>query len=281
MVQVHDLPLEEASRRCAAVAGKVIEHIKPNSYTVSSVPRRKFHRFKIELDLRKPIEPGCFLGKMDSNPPKAKFRYEKLSNVCLNYGFFDHETSHCSNPSRKALINYDKSIRADYLTDNEFKPSGEQVSSSGNEERNKTDLTEEDVEAEPPRIRKEERMSIQFPNIWEKREFDVRKVSKNEGFESAQSPRRNTTVSEALTLNRNKGILIYTGTNQVETFNGLGCSLGPYLNSCKDSNKTRYGPGPERLGGVRGMRVTSAEMKRKRKKGDLIESTKNRAGRSD
>lgn len=119
VVQVHDLPMEmrseETGRRCAGVAGSVTEIIKPYQNSDHIVQRRRFYKFKVEVDLRKPLAPGCFLGKKEDNPAKARFRYEKLPNFCSQCGLFDHETSQCQNPARKSLIPYDRSIRADAL----------------------------------------------------------------------------------------------------------------------------------------------------------------------
>lgn len=121
-LQVHNLPLEmrteNSARKCAQTAGKVLGTIMPsnNGHTDYQVQIRRFHRFRIEIDLNKALAPGCFLGKKELNPPKAIFRYEKLPNLCHNCGLFDHETSRCVNQPRNALITYDKTIRAEYTT---------------------------------------------------------------------------------------------------------------------------------------------------------------------
>lgn len=96
VVQIHDLPLqmrsEGTAKRCAVVAGTVLGYIKPYRSATQNVQRQKFYKFKVEVDLRRPLAPGCFLGNQKDNPPRAKFRYEKLPNLCLNCGLFDHDS---------------------------------------------------------------------------------------------------------------------------------------------------------------------------------------------
>lgn len=126
VVQIHDLPIEMrtkmTARRCAAVADTILESIKLNQYCAINLHRRRFFKFKVEVDLRNPLAPGYFSGKKE-DPPRARFRYEKLPIFCFQCGLFDHGTSHCANPARNALIKYDKSIRANVFL-------GEEVSAA-------------------------------------------------------------------------------------------------------------------------------------------------------
>lgn len=119
VIQIHDLPLEmrteETARRCAEVAGVVLESIKPHHNLAYHIQKKRFFKFKVEVDLKKPLSPGCFLGKKEDKPTLARFRYEKLPNVCFQCGFFNHETTHCQNQQRKSSIPYTGFIRAEDL----------------------------------------------------------------------------------------------------------------------------------------------------------------------
>lgn len=107
------------ARRCASVAGRVVEAKPPIQKSDTRMQRRKFYRVKVELDLKKPIAPGCFLGKRGNNSPQIVFRYEKLPNICFRCGLFDHETSRCANKERDSRIKYENIIRAEFIPDDD------------------------------------------------------------------------------------------------------------------------------------------------------------------
>lgn len=73
----------------------------------------------MEIDLEKPIVPGWNLDLGRETPVWIEFRYEKLPNICLNCGKFDHGTRSCSVGLTEGLVQvykakFDAVIRADH-----------------------------------------------------------------------------------------------------------------------------------------------------------------------
>lgn len=48
-----------------------------------------FLRIRVKLDIQKPLPRGCFIN-VNSQKLWISIRYEKLPNICFNYGLIDH-----------------------------------------------------------------------------------------------------------------------------------------------------------------------------------------------
>lgn len=78
---------------------------------------RKYIKFRVELDLEKPIVPGWLLDRGSQPPVWIEFRYEKLPNFCLNCGRFSHETRLCSSvpPHPTHHTKFGPRLRAEHI----------------------------------------------------------------------------------------------------------------------------------------------------------------------
>ncbi|CAM8996739.1 unnamed protein product [Rhodiola kirilowii] len=94
-VQVHNVPVEYRDRvvprELAELAGKVIKDETQDKNKDSR--RRKHPRFRIEIDVTKPIMHGVYL--MENEPVWIAFKYERLPIVCLRCGWLTHSTNQC------------------------------------------------------------------------------------------------------------------------------------------------------------------------------------------
>ncbi|CAM8910462.1 unnamed protein product [Rhodiola kirilowii] len=97
-VKIHNIPAEYRDRsipgELAELAGKVI---KDESHDKNKdLKRRKWPRFKIELDVTKPILHGVFLAEDDIKPGWIEYKYERLPLICQKCGRLTHESDQCS-----------------------------------------------------------------------------------------------------------------------------------------------------------------------------------------
>lgn len=58
-------------------------------------------RYRIEVDVNKPILAGFFLERRERQPTWIGLKYEKLPNICYKCGVLNHETRSCTNMTEK------------------------------------------------------------------------------------------------------------------------------------------------------------------------------------
>ncbi|KAL9662322.1 hypothetical protein QQ045_027155 [Rhodiola kirilowii] len=87
-VQIHNIPAEYRDRtipgELAELAGKVVKDESQDKD--KDLKRRKWSRFRIELDVRKPILHGVFLADEGIKPVWLDYKYERLPLVCHKCG---------------------------------------------------------------------------------------------------------------------------------------------------------------------------------------------------
>ncbi|CAM8967065.1 unnamed protein product [Rhodiola kirilowii] len=121
-VQVHNVPAEYRDRaipgELAELAGKVVKDESQDKD--KDMRRRKWPRFRIEVDVRKPILHGVYLTDEDVKPVWIEFKYERLPLVCHRCGRLTHEAEQClfekEEPANKK---FGKSLRAEMQTGSE------------------------------------------------------------------------------------------------------------------------------------------------------------------
>lgn len=95
-VQIHNLPVEYRGKqfaiRFAEKAGKVIQSSKGNEGKAGMDDIRKYIKYKVEVDLHKPVVPGWTLDRGTKSPVWIEFKYERLSNICFSCEKIEHET---------------------------------------------------------------------------------------------------------------------------------------------------------------------------------------------
>lgn len=74
--------------------GKLKEH-KTNGGLRENVFEKEFLRYRIELDVTKPILTGFFLERNGRKPTWIDLKYENLPNVCFKCGVLTHDTRSC------------------------------------------------------------------------------------------------------------------------------------------------------------------------------------------
>lgn len=98
-IQIHNLPVEYRNNhygsRFAVKAGKIIQNSENEEGNSGRDEIQKFVKFKVEIDLLKPVVPGWTLGQGSGTPLWIDFKYERLPNICFTCGRFDHERRLC------------------------------------------------------------------------------------------------------------------------------------------------------------------------------------------
>lgn len=93
-LQIHNLPIEmvrsEMAKEFASYAGLVLKEF----HSKSSINKRKYARFRIEVDLNKALCTGFFLDLEEGDSIWIDFKYERL-HYCLKCGDFTHESTRC------------------------------------------------------------------------------------------------------------------------------------------------------------------------------------------
>ncbi|KAL9677037.1 hypothetical protein QQ045_005263 [Rhodiola kirilowii] len=96
-MQIHNFPMElseeEVPKQLAGLAGKVIKDELQDAN--KDKQRRKWPRYRLEIDVAEPILPGCYLKLKDGRYTWLDFKYERLPNTCFKCGRMTHETSQC------------------------------------------------------------------------------------------------------------------------------------------------------------------------------------------
>ncbi|KAL9673458.1 hypothetical protein QQ045_029716 [Rhodiola kirilowii] len=96
-VQIHNIPVEyresNTPRELADLAGKVIKDDKHDDN--KDAARRKWDRFRVEVEVDKPIFHGVFLAEEDREPVWIEYKYERLLMLCFKCGRLTHESNKC------------------------------------------------------------------------------------------------------------------------------------------------------------------------------------------
>lgn len=94
-VQLHNIPMDmlmdEVAVEIAEVAGKVRKRANPEA----EVMRRRFVRYQVEINIYKPLSPGCFIDGWDGVPKWVAFKYERLPFFCRKCGAIAHKEATC------------------------------------------------------------------------------------------------------------------------------------------------------------------------------------------
>lgn len=75
---------------------------------------RRYVKFKVEVDIHRPIVPGWTLDRGELTPIWISFKYERLPNICFNCGRFDHDTKSCSSDLTTGNARFGPWMRADH-----------------------------------------------------------------------------------------------------------------------------------------------------------------------
>ncbi|KAL5547186.1 hypothetical protein UlMin_006873 [Ulmus minor] len=95
-VQVHGLPImfmtQTNAVKLAAKAGSLMDiHNKGQE----GIMGWKFLRFKVLVNLNKPLFAGCFVPCPDGGKVWAQFRYERIAALCYKCGTLGHDYHWC------------------------------------------------------------------------------------------------------------------------------------------------------------------------------------------
>ncbi|KAL5570715.1 hypothetical protein UlMin_020312 [Ulmus minor] len=94
-VQVHGLPLmfmtQANATKLAAKVGSLLDIHKGQD----GIMGWKFLRFKVLVNLNKPLFAGCFVPCSDGGKVWAQFRYERIAALCYKCGTLGHDHHWC------------------------------------------------------------------------------------------------------------------------------------------------------------------------------------------
>ncbi|KAL9662916.1 hypothetical protein QQ045_027751 [Rhodiola kirilowii] len=80
---------------CSTIKIWVQVHNIPVELREGKTPRRECDRFRVELEVNKPILHGVFLAEEDREPVWIEYKYERLPNMCFKCERLNHETNQC------------------------------------------------------------------------------------------------------------------------------------------------------------------------------------------
>jgi hypothetical protein len=106
-IQVHGLPLKYMLLKNAVAIGKSLGVLlEVDNADSLGLICRSFLRILVEIDIRKPLEPGSCLHRPDGPPIRIELKYERLDDYCVSCGLIGHKTFECN--STKAPLPPDR-----------------------------------------------------------------------------------------------------------------------------------------------------------------------------
>nr|XP_017257879.1 PREDICTED: uncharacterized protein At4g02000-like [Daucus carota subsp. sativus] len=95
-VQAHGLPLgrmnKDVAKELAAKIGRLVE---VDCIGEGIQLHRSFLRFRVELNIKKPLVPGFILKRSGLSDLWIEFKYERLSKFCYECGRIGHDEDSC------------------------------------------------------------------------------------------------------------------------------------------------------------------------------------------
>ncbi|CAM8990796.1 unnamed protein product [Rhodiola kirilowii] len=96
-VQVHNIPVEyrdgNTPMELAGLVGEVVKEEKQDGN--KEVARRRWDRFRVIIEVDKPILHGVVLAEEGRAPVWIEYKYERLPVFCFRCGRLSHESNHC------------------------------------------------------------------------------------------------------------------------------------------------------------------------------------------
>jgi hypothetical protein len=115
-IQVHKLPLQYMTTKNAIKIGKAIGPIlELDNNNTSGLICHQFIRFKIEIDITKPLAPGFYMPcPGEKKPCWIAFMHERLDEYCTSCGLIGHIKKFCPTPPQPLYPpdKYSRSLRA-------------------------------------------------------------------------------------------------------------------------------------------------------------------------
>ncbi|KAJ1388168.1 Zinc knuckle CX2CX4HX4C [Sesbania bispinosa] len=108
-IQIHGLPLDMLNTNNAAkIINRIGDVLEVENPEVEGRLLRTFIRVRALINIQKPLVTGCWVPR--KNLPKIWifFKYEKLQNICFNYGILGHEQKVCS--KEKVMSTIDQNV---------------------------------------------------------------------------------------------------------------------------------------------------------------------------
>ncbi|PWA45368.1 hypothetical protein CTI12_AA518500 [Artemisia annua] len=97
-VQAHDLPLGLlTSEYATTIAQSLGTLLSLDCHGEGLQTDRDFLRFRVELNIRKPLVPGLFIPRSEGKESWVTLKYERLSDFCYRCGCLGHCRESCTN----------------------------------------------------------------------------------------------------------------------------------------------------------------------------------------
>ncbi|GJU71911.1 reverse transcriptase, partial [Tanacetum coccineum] len=97
-IQVHDLPLGMLSSKYATELAKSLgKLIELDCVRKGPQTKLDFLRFRVEIDISKPLVPGFFIKRLVGMESWVSLKYEHLSDFCYRCGCLGHGSDSCTN----------------------------------------------------------------------------------------------------------------------------------------------------------------------------------------
>lgn len=106
IVQIHGLPAMFLHAGSAELVGNRAGRVHEDSISRKCVVAHRFLRFRIDIEVGRPILVGYFLGNKSDNESWVQFKYKRLGDFCYKCRMLDHITRRCSfgKPATRILV---------------------------------------------------------------------------------------------------------------------------------------------------------------------------------
>lgn len=107
IIQIHGLPPLFLHVGTAKLIGKRVESVHEESISKKCMVAQHFLRFRIDIEMGKPIQAGYFLRNNSDDEHWVQFKYERLGDFCCKCGMLDHITGRCSFAKLATIMSVD------------------------------------------------------------------------------------------------------------------------------------------------------------------------------
>lgn len=106
-IQIHGLPLMFLHTSSAKLIGNRVGIVHENTISNKTVVGHRYLRFKVDIEVGKPVPAGYFIGRKGDDESWVQFKFERLGDFCYKCRMLDHVTGRCSFAKPATITSWD------------------------------------------------------------------------------------------------------------------------------------------------------------------------------